>query len=189
MIARLSELLRYALEKTDVREVPLRQELSFVDAYLEIQQIRFNERLSIDRNVDQDVLEAMVPNLILQPLVENAIQHGIGRLESGGRVEIGAWRESTRLHLTVRGNGPGPAPSFVDGDDSPSFGVGLRNTRDRLESMYGSDYELTLEPADGNGAVAHIAIPFRRRPNVGVSSPTATSNRSADQDIPVDPAN
>lgn len=158
MIARLSELLRYTLEKTDVKEVPLRQELGFLDGYLEIQRIRFAGSLEVHQEVDPDVLDALVPNLILQPLVENAIKHGVGNLETGGRIELRAWRNGDRLHLSVSDNGPGLS-TFV-GDGAVPQGIGLRNTRERLESLYGSAQSLTLGPANGGGLVAHLSIPY-----------------------------
>jgi len=160
MIARLSELLRYTLEMTEVKEVPLRQELGFLDGYLEIQSIRFRDTLTIHRDIDAAVLEALVPNLILQPIVENAIKHGVGGLEDEGRIELRAWREEERLHLSVRDNGPGLARPSGDGAASLSQGIGLRNTRERLESLYGAEQSFDLAPAEGGGVVAHISLPY-----------------------------
>lgn len=160
MIARLSELLRYTLDKTSEREVPLRQELSFIDGYLEIQRIRFGDRLVVHRDVDPDVLEALVPTLILQPLVENAVKHGIAHREEGGRIELCAWREDERLHLSVRDDGPGLPSSSENGADAAAPGFGLRNTRERLEALYGAAQRFTLESAGGAGAVAHLAFPY-----------------------------
>ncbi len=160
MIARLSELLRYTLDGTDTREVPLREEIGFIDSYLELQRMRFEERLETTLDVDPNVLDALVPNLLLQPLVENAIKHGIGDREEGGRVDIAAWREGPHLHLRVRDDGPGMAANGGDGM-LPAKGIGLRNTRERLETLYGPDQELDLEHPDGGGLAAHIVLPFR----------------------------
>jgi two-component system, LytTR family, sensor kinase len=162
MIARLSELLRYTLEKTESREVPLRQELGFIDGYLEIQLIRFDDSLVVHLDIDPAVLDALIPNLILQPLVENAIKHGIGRCEEGGTIELRAWRENERLHLSVRDTGPGLALTDGDGAPAGSAGIGLRNTRARLESLYGSDQRFTLEPSHDGGLVAHLDLPYHK---------------------------
>ena len=158
MIARLSELLRYTLDKTDVREVPLRQELGFIDGYLEIQRIRFEDRLAVQRDVDPAVLDAFVPSLILQPLVENAVKHGIAHCEEGGFIELRAWREGEHLHLSVRDDGPGL--SSTDGDGTAAPGIGLRNTRERLEALYGTSQRFELKPAEGGGLVAHLVLPY-----------------------------
>ena len=158
MIARLSELLRYTLDKTDVREAPLRQELGFIDGYLEIQRIRFEDRLAVQRDVDPAVLDALVPSLILQPLVENAVKHGIAHREKGGGIELRAWREGEHLHLSVRDDGPGLPPA--DGDGTAAPGIGLRNTRERLEALYGTSQRFELQPAEGGGLVAHLVLPY-----------------------------
>lgn len=153
MIARLSELLRYVLDVGTLKEVPLSQEMGFVDGYLDIQAIRFQDSLEVHRDIEPEAMDALVPTLILQPLIENAIQHGVSHVETGGRVELRAWRDGERLHLSVRDNGPGLAASAEDG-------LGLRNTRDRLQSLYGDEQRLVLEPAEGGGLVAHITLPY-----------------------------
>jgi sensor histidine kinase YesM len=159
MIARLSDLLRYTLEGTNAREVPLRQELGFIDSYLALQQIRFEERLKIDRDIDPDVLDALVPNLILQPLVENALKYGIDGREEGGRIELSVWRQGNYLHLCVGDDGPGlPPPGDTEVKDSQ--GIGLHNTRERLASLYGSDQQFNLESSDGGGLIAHVVLPY-----------------------------
>lgn len=160
MIARLSELLRYTLDKTGEREVTLSQELSFIDRYLEIQRIRFGDRLTVHRDVDADVLEALVPTLILQPLVENAVKHGIAHREAGGHIALRAWREGEQLHLSVRDDGPGPSAPSGNGAASITPGVGLRNTRARLEALYGPEQRFVLEPAEEGGAVARLTLPY-----------------------------
>lgn len=160
MIARLSELLRYTLDKTDEREVPLRQELSFIDGYLEIQQIRFGDRLTVRRDIALNAQEALVPTLILQPLVENAIKHGIAHREEGGSIELRAWREDEHLHLSVRDDGPGFSATSENGTAAVTPGVGLRNTRERLEALYGTAQRFTLDSAEDGGAVAHLVLPY-----------------------------
>lgn len=159
MIARLSELLRHTLESTGVQEVSLHEELQFLRGYLEIQRIRFQGKLDVVEQVDPDVLDAQVPNLILQPLVENAIKHGVSAIEGVGQLEIRAWREHERLYLSVYDNGPGLVVSG-DGEGAVAEGVGLRNTRARLESLYGSRQSLVLESREGGGLEARITLPF-----------------------------
>ena len=159
MIARLSELLRYSLEKTEANEVPLRQELGFIEGYLEIQQIRFQENLIVDYDVDPAVLDALVPNLILQPLVENAIRHGAGVREEGGRVGVRAWREDEWLFLSVQDNGPGLSTAAKKSAPSGE-GIGLRNTRERLQGLYGSAQQFTLDAREEGGADARIMLPY-----------------------------
>ncbi|HEY1952053.1 MAG TPA: histidine kinase [Gemmatimonadaceae bacterium] len=157
MIARLSELLRYTLDGGTDHEVPLSQEISFLERYLEIMQVRFQGKLEIDMQTDDDASDAMVPSLILQPLVENAVKHGVDKIAAAGKIGIRARLEGQRLVLTVTDNGPGPA-KIARLDDA---GVGLANTRQRLEQLYGSEQSLALAEAPGGGTVARITIPYR----------------------------
>jgi two-component sensor histidine kinase len=157
MIARLSELLRTTLDGADEQVVPLGQELTFTHRYLEIMQIRFQGRLSIQSQVEPSALDALVPNLILQPLVENAIKHGVSKIDEEGRIEIHARREGDRLLMCVRDNGPRVTEVLA------AEGVGLRNTRERLEQLYGADQSLTLRAAEDGGVIAEVVIPFRKR--------------------------
>ena len=154
MIARLSELLRHSLEGADEAEVTLRQEMEFVERYLEIMRIRFQGTLEVETAVEGEVMDALVPNLVLQPLVENAVKHGVSRLKSGGRICIAARRDDGRVVLSVRDNGPGLA------EETPREGVGVRNTRQRLEQLYGNAQALALRPADGGGVEAEVTLPY-----------------------------
>ncbi|MEX2401484.1 MAG: histidine kinase [Rhodothermales bacterium] len=156
MIARLSELLRYSLEMNDVREVPLDQELHFIEGYLEIQTIRFPDSLQVSYEIAPETREALIPNLILQPLVENAIEHGVSTRSEGGLIEVRARRVGPRLVLQVADNGPGCA----DDDMDEYEGLGLRNTRERLEGIYGDDYAFVLRSNDPSGCIAEISLPF-----------------------------
>jgi len=152
MIARLSELLRYTIDSRGSATVPLREELEFLERYIEIMEIRFQGRLRASTKIDAGALDAPVPSLILQPIVENALEHGASRAAGDGKIEIEAHRDGGRLVLSVRDNGPG----VREGEG----GIGLSNTRARLEQLYGSAASLTLASAPDGGAIAIITIPM-----------------------------
>jgi two-component system LytT family sensor kinase len=157
MLARLSELLRIALDSAEQQEVALRQEMDFLDRYLEIQKMRFRDRLTVKLELDPETLDAMVPNLILQPLVENAIRHGIEPRSAPGEVVIRASRAGDRLELQVSDDGPGmPA-------NGAGQGVGLANTRARLQQLYGAAHQLTFSNGPAGGLVIVLSLPFRLR--------------------------
>jgi two-component sensor histidine kinase len=158
MIARLSELLRHSFEGADEAEAPLREELKLLARYVEIMQVRFQGRLTVDTHAEERVLDALVPAMILQPLVENAIKHGVEKSTGPGWVEIEASAEDGALVLTVRDDGPGPQRAPTD-----RVGVGLRNTVERLRQLYGDAGRFTLSPGDDGGAVAEIRLPLRTR--------------------------
>ncbi len=162
MLTRLSALLRSRLTDSGVQEVTLREEVEFVEKYLEIEQIRFADRLTVRTTISADTFDAMVPNLVLQPLVENAIRHGVAQREANGLVEINATRENGILHLEVRDNGPGLAPG-----ESPRDGIGLSNTRERLRCLYGAAHSLVVRSAAGGGTVAELTIPYYDKVRVG----------------------
>jgi two-component sensor histidine kinase len=169
MIARLSDLLRYALESTDAQEVPLRQELAFLERYLEIEQTRFGERLVIEKQIDPTALDARVPNLILQPLVENAIRHGIEPHARRGEITLWAQRRNGMLDLEVRDNGSG----LSSANASPDEGVGLSNTRARLAELYGDSYRFEFRNREEGGLIVHVSIPCRmEEENAARSQPT-----------------
>ena len=155
MITNLSELLRATLD-TSEQEIPLRQELDFLDRYLEIQQVRFGERLRVEKEIDAATLDGLVPTLILQPLVENAIRHGIEPNPSAGVVTIRARRsEVGSLHLTVRDSGGWPKSQAKS-----QAGIGLANTRGRLQELYGSRARLMLNTDVDGGFAVEMEIPF-----------------------------
>jgi two-component system, LytTR family, sensor kinase len=158
MISRLSDLLRITFSRSEAACVSLHEELEFLQKYLEIEQTRFQDRLTVDYQIDPETLDAEVPRLILQPLVENAIKHGVSPRTGPGVVSVGARRDGERLFLTVRDNGvglTGGTRARLDG------GVGLSNTRDRLECLYGSDQALNfLESAPG--LTVEMQLPFHR---------------------------
>jgi two-component system, LytTR family, sensor kinase len=151
----LGDLLRMALERRE-NEITLRSELEFVGKYLEIEQTRFHDRLKVHMDVPPDLLRVYVPSLALQPLVENAIKHGISVDSAAGRLEIGARLHNGRVSLSVRDDGPGPAAG-----SRLRFGVGLSNVQSRLKQLYGDESSLELSNADGRGCKAVIIIPLR----------------------------
>lgn len=171
MVARLSDFLRLTLECDSDVEVPLADELDFARRYLDIEQIRFGDRLVVTEDVDPEALSARVPPLLLQPLVENAVRHGIMPHEEGGTLLIEARRVSNRLLLRVVDDGPGP-PSDTDSES----GVGLSNTKARLESLYDGDHRFTLRRADGGGCVVRVELPFHTdsRTDLPLPAPDAT---------------
>jgi sensor histidine kinase YesM len=161
MVGSLSQLLRITLDASARNEVPLREEIDFIDHYLAIQQTRFGNRLHIRREVDPAALEALVPPLVLQPLVENAIRYGIEPREIGGTVTLRALLRQDLLHLEVAddGEGFGGRPWLRAGN-----GVGLSNTKSRLEALYGEKHRFTLAANQPAGACVQIEIPFRLSP-------------------------
>ena len=169
MIARLSELLRTSLDEADEQEVPLQRELTFTERYLDVIQIRFQGHLRVDMHADDNVRDALVPNLILQPLVENAIKHGISKLSSGGYIEVTATRVGERVILSVRDNGPEVS---LDAPPSP-HSLGLRNTRARLAALYGPVQSLTLKHAPGGGLIAEVSLPYHTQNDLRTSAVAA----------------
>ncbi len=157
MLSRLSDLLRSSMRDSDAHEVRLKQELEFLDKYLEIEKIRFADRLTVRKAICPDTLEALVPHLILQPLVENAIRHGIATQSGPGLIEIRAIRENGSLYLQVRDNGPAQK---ADSLQSRREGIGLTNTRERLKHLYGDSYSFNLRRRQPGGMVANLIIPY-----------------------------
>jgi two-component system, LytTR family, sensor kinase len=174
MIARLSELLRHTLQGSNRQEVSVEEEMDFLQKYLDIMQVRFEGRLAIETRVAPEVADALVPTLILQPLVENAVKHGLSNRVEPGRIEIHAYRKGDRLVLGVRDDGPGLQPRAERGDGE---GVGLHNVRARLQQLFGEDQDFTLRTPEGGGALAEIELPLHTRADlrVGDVSPAPTS--------------
>jgi two-component system, LytTR family, sensor kinase len=162
-IARLSELLRLFLATSTIHEVTLGEEMRILDLYLEIERTRFEDRLSVHYDVPAELLVAMVPNLVLQPLVENAIRHGIGRRSGAGWIAITAERYGETLVVRVTDNGEGLKE---DPDRRPGSGKGLSITRGRLESLYGSNHSLGIRNLPAGGVEARITLPFRTESEV-----------------------
>jgi len=157
MVMKLSELLRLALDNTDTHEVPLSQELGFLERYLEIEKTRFRERLNVEMNIAPETLKARVPNLVLQPLVENAIRHGVERHARPGRIILRAQQQNGELQLEVQDNGAGIPEGKVIRE-----GIGLTNTRSRLQQLYGSAQKFELKNVESGGLLARVVLPFHK---------------------------
>jgi two-component system LytT family sensor kinase len=157
VLTRLSEMLRMSLESQETHEVPLRDELRLLAPYLEIQEIRFDGRLQVNTDIEPNAANCLVPSLILQPLVENAIRHGIERRPGEGRIDIMARRNGKYIWVQVSDNGMGiPGGSLA----SVHEGVGLSNTRSRLRHLYGSECRMEISNAPTGGAVIRLGIPW-----------------------------
>lgn len=156
MIALVGDLLRQALESSRHQEVALDQELEFLRPYLEIQRIRFEDRLRFELDVDEDARGCLVPNLLLQPLVENAVRHGVEASEGGGSIHVKAARQNGWLDVEVRDDGAG----LQQGAELQE-GVGLGNTRARLLKLYGDDQSLRLDAGESGGVVVRVRLPAR----------------------------
>ena len=159
MVARLSELLRTALARGEDLETPLREEAAFLKKYLEIEQTRFADRLTVRLSIEPETEDYLVPSLILQPLVENAIRHGVEQREEHGTIEVGARRVADRIELRIADDGPGLSPNARP---TGRRGIGVANTRSRLDHMYGSHHDFELRPRLGGGIEAIISIPARK---------------------------
>ena len=155
MLVRLSELLRQTMARSGAPLAPLRDELAFLEKYLEIERIRFRDRLEVQVDVDPATLDALVPSLILQPLVENAIRHGIEPNERAGRILLRAARTGENLVLTVTDNGGGVPPGGFQRE-----GIGLANTRARLNELYGGRHRFELANEPGGGLCIRLTLPF-----------------------------
>ncbi len=158
MISRLGDFLRMTLENSGTQEISLQQEMEFLNGYLEIERIRFQDRLTTNVSIDPSVLDVRVPNLILQPIVENAMRHAIATNSNLGRIEITAIPRNGMLRIEVKDNGPGVQVAAVSGS-SMKQGVGLANTRARLERLYGSNHRFELSNDPTGGFVVMLEIP------------------------------
>jgi two-component system, LytTR family, sensor kinase len=155
MITRLGRLLRLSLDHASHQVVPLRQEADFLRVYVEIEQVRFQDRLQVVWDLLPDTLDAAIPTLLWQPVLENAIRHGVTPLNGRGQIVIASRREAEDLVLEIRDNGRGLPPGGV-----PREGVGLRNVRERVEQLYGPRAQFSLKPALGGGTLATLRLPF-----------------------------
>lgn len=158
MLARLSDLLRHSLEHIGQQETTVKAELEFLALYLEIEQMRFGERLHVDVDAAPETLDLAVPAFLLQPLVENSIRHAVAHRTAGGTVAIETSRLDDTLRIEVRDDGPG----FTEGTVSrPNGGIGLSNTRARLDGLYGASHRFELSNASSHGAICRLELPAR----------------------------
>ena len=159
MVSRLGGLLRMTLETAGLQEVPFKAELEFLKHYLDIEQTRFHDRLRVEMAIEPETLDGLVPSMILQPLVENSVRHGVAPRPEGGCIKIKAWRDNSMLRIEVEDDGHG-----LCDDTSRQERIGLTNTRARILNLYGDEHVLTLRNAAGGGLVVSVTIPFRTVP-------------------------
>jgi signal transduction histidine kinase len=178
-LAHLNAILKTGLKRNTPSKIPLAQELEIVESYLAIERVRFADRLRVSTNIDPNTLDGMVPCFLLQPIVENAIRHGIAQCENEGYIETSARREGNHLRLEVRDNGPGlKSGSYTTGlnqsglsasrsngnrTSHSGFGIGLANTRERLTHFYQENYDLTIHEPESGGFEVAITIPYERQ--------------------------
>ena len=155
MLSHLNAILKATLAVSTPEKIMLAQELQTIDSYLAIEQARFTDRLRVEMKVDPTALDGLVPCFLLQPIVENAIRHGIGRREKGGVIQASVARNGDRLQLCVSDNGPG-----INGTSASGHGIGLKNTRERLAHFYQDSYELTISAPLSGGYAVSIIIPY-----------------------------
>jgi two-component system LytT family sensor kinase len=177
VIAQLSDLLRISLESADQQEITLKKELEFLEGYLDIEQTRFRDRLKVEYYIDSDCLDACVPNMLLQPIVENAVRHGIAPHSKPGVIEISARREGHSLRMSVTDNGKG-----MGADGPKRKGLGLANTRERLQQHFPGRYKLELVDVPTGGLAVNVLIPFSTEQATN-SEPNLVTNYIADRPI------
>lgn len=158
MTARLGDFLRITLDSVNAQEVTLRREVEFLQCYLDIERIRFGHRLTTNLRIAPETLDAEVPNLILQPIVENAIRHGVATRTAAGRIDVCSWRNGDMLQVQIKDNGPGLSAGVAS--RPVNEGLGLTNTRARLARLYGSNCVFELANAAEGGLVVTLGIPF-----------------------------
>ena len=158
MVTRLSSFLRYSLDNDPMQKITLEQELAALKLYLDIEKVRFEERLSLELDIGEEASQALIPSLLLQPLVENAIKYGIARAEEGGCIRIAAKVFAGDLLLELSDDGPGV--ELVDGMIPDANGVGLRNTQERLMELYGNQHSFRLSETSPHGLTVNIRIPY-----------------------------
>ena len=156
MIAGLSDFLRRVVDDSNRQEVPLGEEMEFLQKYLDIQKVRFAERLELNVDVPKELFAAQVPSLILQPMVENAVKHGIAKRVQGGSIRIFAFRSNGRLTLSVYNDGPKLPPDW----EKTNSGIGISNVRTRLHGLYGDGFELNMRNQEPGGVEVSVSVPF-----------------------------
>jgi len=158
MIVHLSDFLRRVVQDSSRHQVPLAEELEFAQKYLEIEKVRFGERLQVSVDVARELFSAQVPSLILQPMVENAVKHGIAKRVQGGAIRIAASRCNCMLTLSVYNDGPSLPEGFLEQANS---GIGISNVRTRLQSLYGGAFKLDMKNKTPSGVEVTISVPYK----------------------------
>lgn len=167
MIGELGNFLRMTLKNQGGNEVGLQEELKFLNSYLQIQKVRFQDKLAVTFSVQPETLDARVPNLILQPIVENSIRYAISPRKDPGQIEVRAWKDNGRLHIQILDDGPGISGN---GNENPKEGIGLSNVRSRLEQLYGTDYVFKLSNRSQGGLSVELEIAFRTEPALSLDA-------------------
>ncbi|MBT8146841.1 MAG: histidine kinase, partial [Gammaproteobacteria bacterium] len=165
MLTKLSKFLRYSLDHSPLDRVSLAHELETSKLYLDIEKVRFGERMQLDISVEEEALNALVPSMLLQPLIENSIKHGLSKMEQGGKISISAAVDGKNLVLRVADNGPGIPESMLDDMQAVFKGVGLVNVRNRLEEMYGENQSFTFTNQAQSGCIATVILPYETAGN------------------------
>jgi len=161
MVSKMSSFLRYSLDNDPMQKITLEQEITALRLYLDIEKVRFEDRLNLDVDIEDEARKALIPSLLLQPLVENAIKYGIAQMDEPGHLRIAAKVFAGDLLIELSDDGPGA--KLVDGRLPDSKGVGLRNTRERLRELYGSQHSFRLTATDPHGLTINIRIPYETR--------------------------
>lgn len=156
IVSELGNLLRFVLEKEKKHIISLKEELDFVKSYLDIEEVRFHDRLNIDYQIDKSILDTQIPSLLLQPLVENAIKHGFSNRPEGGSIELHARPYGDGILLRVKDDGNG---LLVENNEQTSRGIGLNNVKERLELLYKDQYRFEINTSPGNGFEVSIYLP------------------------------
>lgn len=161
MVSKLSEFLRFSLDNEPIKRIPLSKEIDALMLYLDIEKVRFDERLTVNVELSEESRKALVPSLLLQPLIENSIKYAISKLEQSGIIDIKGWTEDNEtLVIQIADNGP-VQYQHRDSDPNKSGGVGLSNTKERLKALYGKSYSFTLSANKPTGCLVEIRIPLQ----------------------------
>lgn len=164
IIAQLSALLRLAIDRTGLQEIPLHQEIDFIRRYLDIEQVRFGDKLHVEIALEAGTMNALVPNIVLQPLVENSIKHGISLRTTPGAVRVKATRSGERLRIEIADDGADDLPPAGPAPGGKKSGIGLANARAQLDKLYGADYRLEISPQCAGGTIVTLNLPWRQSP-------------------------
>ena len=171
MLAQIGDLLRTILDGETKLEIPLHAEIALIEQYLAIEQTRLGSRLHTEVSISSETLDALVPNMLLQPLVENAVRHGVAPFIEGGEVRVHARLQGSNVHITVRNSGP--VSSRLVQQHNPAAGIGLSNTTERLKTLYPGNHRFALEWLPVGGCQVSIELPFRRNGTNGEAPPCA----------------